>query len=216
MKIDESCDKLFPSVLCGRARDARRKWRSITRQAVKDLSWDKALAKTDWVPIDQTPGQFEREGANPLLQGDNTYLYPIIIELSAALYDCEPEQRFEIRKQLVLEAVQSFWFCLGIIARGLWLPLAKQPDDERRAFVREVLRAVLKWWPQICELDDRFFCIMYDGAISPGYRWSDWGHCIRVTFYQELGVTGEKIDALAEIDPITAGETMSQWVEQDL
>jgi hypothetical protein len=199
---------LVPKVLIGKHRDVKSRWRSVVKKAVKSGSWDQALAGAEWVPVDHAPGSIVCQGPSLLIQGEHFLAYLIMDVL------CDAAPKWEYRaehyatiQRMALSGMDHFWFCLGTLDQhGL---IDSTADPKANAPIqRNLLEKVLRWWPDLCALKDRFSCA---GIPMNPILWGAGS----INWARGAGMPESQADPLFELqknDPLAVGQTLCEWV----
>jgi hypothetical protein len=201
---------LIPEFLCGKEAVVRRHARRVIRRAIVEGGIPQVMASETFIHIDDAPGQIILDHVEPWLTDDHVLLEPfaeVLLELLRS-----PDDRngwYERSRRLHWEILDEFWACLIMLAESdRMLPIKTRYDNQRPHDCRSVLRKMLKWWPDFCALDDRF----YDGMLhpEPGYRWG------RATWGLLRGMGQEHvISELKELDVEDAGARIREVVGHD-
>ena len=194
-----------PSLLCGRLGDASRSWKRVATRAARDGHWQTALADVEMVPVDHTPGEIALSRAWGGPRGDNVWACCIVegvkkacMARAGSIYSPDARELwYTSMRDLVLSGMDHFWFCLGVLGRDsayfpMKTPLTEFPDQ--RAVARVQLEKLLRWWAQICRLDDRMGTMR-----KPAHKWT-WS-VVPASLCVELGVPAEQARAITELPP---------------
>jgi len=163
---------IVPAFLCGQYPEVKRRFRTVWKRAVKLNSLKEALAKSEWIHIDDTPGELlcERPWSRHM---DHVILSVIADEHTDLDHLPDRDAWRESLKHLMWPALDEFWFCLAMAAHSISLPLTpisgKPPAavdlpiyDELVENARYMLSRILRWWPDFERLQKR----LYSGALE--------------------------------------------------
>ena len=198
---------LIPSVLHGTYREVVKSWRGIARQAIRDESWGAVLKTLDWIDIRNTTELIILDGPRPWNTGCNVQMYPVVNEFMNELHKSKfisvevTQKRF---RTFYLEAMPSFWFCLALLAD----PGPVETGGDGMSLL--ILKSLLKWWPDFCQLESRFKGMLFYDITPP--LWKQWS-IGPVSLCNKLGWPDEDLDRLKDADSSrAAGEIIRDRV----
>jgi hypothetical protein len=201
-------DTCIPVPLIGYFREARRNWRKIATIALKDGSWENALAGVERIPIDLAPGNILLEGPLPMIAEENVLIYLIRDEL----FDAKPRLRKsrveadESERTLLLAGARDLWFLVGFLGGNI--PLLPSIVAERgtngKIFSQEILWCLMRRWRDLVGLSPRF---ALDSRNK--FRWPHWGSRA-FNLAAQLNITVEEIRAVQGLTPLDAGQRLGR------
>jgi hypothetical protein len=195
----------FPIALVGSHSDVIRRWKPITRRAVKDGDWRGAIGALEMCPIRDLEGAIVRSGPGPFLYERCVLLYPVLDTLAEACEQDDREAWYGAQRNLIVRGFEYFWFCLASLAHARFLIVTARSDEDEANVARIALPRLLRWWEVFCELEGRF----YTPTGAPA-KWTSWGGK-SLYFCKRLGMADADIQSLYALDSTTAGRRMTEW-----
>jgi hypothetical protein len=215
IELRESAEHV-PAILCGRWADASRKWKSIAKRAARDGKWDAALATVEMIRIDDAPGEIPLSHAFGMPRGENVWTCAIVPgiskvaqEVAGDLYDPHTRELwYRVMRDLMLDGMDHFWFCLGVLGRdSAYFPARTShddPDDQRRV-AHAMLGKLLRWWPAMCGVDERM------GGYFHGIEPWTW-RVVPLSLCYALGMSKDRNEELATMTPQQAEPHLRAFV----
>lgn len=167
---------VVPSFMCGTPREVVDRWRPIAKRVIRKGSFEQGMNGVQLNHVDDAPGQLvflAYHASRPRTPG--VLLYPILSGLSQLAYDMTKSRHswYCVKRQLLLDGMDSFWFSLCFVANGadFWRFIMPPGYEEDRLLVRRlVIEKLARWWPHFCARNDRFAHL--SGKPHP---WPSWG-----------------------------------------
>jgi hypothetical protein len=205
---------IIPTFLCGSYPQVKGKFRTVWKRAVKLGSVKDALAKSEWIHIDDAPGELLCD--RPFgLQMDHVHLSVIADEHTDLDNLPDRDAWRNSLKRLIWPALDEFWFCLAMAAHSISLPLTPiggghplelSIHDELVENARYMLSRILRWWPDFERLQTRFYNGLHQ--LRPWSLWTGGTWAL-------LRAIGEErfIFDMRELDMEEAGFLMMSFVK---
>ena len=145
----------FPACLHGPAREVKRKYRKIARQAWEQGTWDNALQSVAMLRHDERPGWimlddgFVPRSAEALWR---MYVVPVTL---CDLADRNTVARLE---GLILSGMSRFWYTVGMLRpqSSFTYYQNRSPDELREDLYRPMLHWFVFWLPELLMLAPKF------------------------------------------------------------
>jgi hypothetical protein len=204
---------VIPEFLCGMYPQVRSKVRALLRKAQRVGNLRQVISESDLVHIDDTPWHIVLDKPRPSFDLDAVIPWPVFNEIWERL----PHQDFVVDyqnvKALIWESLPDFWFSLAVMSGSAPLPgRGTRFDPVECEDLAIVLRALLRWWPEICRLERRFVM----GSMIP-MEWPHWGGAL----WNILNSMDrhDVVRAVQDADPLDVphvlGPVISRWVSED-
>lgn len=199
---------MVPAALCGRHREVTRRWRTITRKAVKEGSWNAVLADIEWIQLEDVLGLLVFERGYHSVESADLLLYVVNGELSNESYKCyEPDREkwYAAFRDLLLEGTREFWYCLAALSGQSWLPECNTYAREKRRVSWRIMTRVMRHWDMLCQLDHRLMPEYPPWMMDWRVSFASWG--------RDMGIVEEEVLAMPE-DMASGEHTIRKWIRQ--
>lgn len=200
---------LVPKFLFGRDRDVKSRSRRIASAILKAGSWATPLAGETYVDIDADPKGIIMRGPY-MVEEDADDATILLYPMGDAFFRLAVRNGYERCgevAELLLAGMDAFW--MSLVAIGSPCGLLPQPKDpaEARGFAIRALGKVVRWWPGLVRLEERYM----DNAWMP-QTWPLWGNQLFI-WCREAGMPAGDSDRLAWNPPADVGQQIDGWLK---
>lgn len=214
----ENPDTRIPAMFQGPLGGVRRKWRALVRAGLTQDNFKSLLEGIELVPVDSLEGRLilTEQPAWPI-PGDIQFgqIFAEIREVCKQGLDLtdgnDRDKWYSRMRQFLFDGIDKFWFSLGLFAcpQGMgFFPGTKAADANAARDAREILPGLLRWWPQMQQLDPRIV-----GSVTRLRYWPRWGFNA-VHLCGKLRITDDEYRAIFKQDSTAAAETMRIWLKE--
>jgi hypothetical protein len=152
---------LFPTVLHGTHSTTQKAFRKLALEVINNESWDDSLAKLEWVPVGELPGEIIINGdSRDILRADEKHWrvfwagwlrHYLFTRRKTASY----ESNNRLSRDLVLSGLQQAWFTMGFLLVDDAMRPTAAGDADLTECIIPILRQYVRWLPEIEALSPR-------------------------------------------------------------
>ena len=214
MRLSESTydvPSIVPLAMIGTHKNVRQDWRRIIKKAVRSGTWAVVLNDLQFVALSEIDMPILLIGNTHMLLAAEVCIRPYIV--IPQLFDTTFENSasrdlfYSCFRDLVIGGLDHFWFALAFLGSQRALPEKTSFHTVRASDTRRIMLKVLKWWPLLCRLQDRFS----SDIIS--LPWPHWAMGLLGMWY-DAGLEKQLYFRLISVKPIVAGEMLRQSLEE--
>jgi hypothetical protein len=173
----------IPEIFIGRYAEAKKSVRSLIRKARKHQDLAAVLRDVNFIPIEECPWHFLFNPPNKGFDFDVVMPFLFTQEMEKTS-TADAELDFAETRKIIQPCATQFWLALSVVC-GNQFAIAPgrgiRNDPVRNADIKVIIGSILRWWPQLTDLTERYIM----GSMLR-VDWPMWGGSIW-TLFSDMG-----------------------------